>query len=245
MIAIFTDFGMSGPYLGQMKAVVHTHAPGVDVVDLFPDIPVCNVRASAFLLPAYTQLLPTDTVCLCVVDPGVGTDRKALAVRIDDRWYVGPDNGLFSMLIRRAGKVDAFEIRWRPEILSDSFHGRDLFAPVAARLAKDDVAGLEQIDVVELAMPPWPDELPEVVYVDHYGNCVTGLRARTLSRATVLEVEGRHCAYCRVFAEADAGVLFWYENSNGLVEVALNKGDAAAESGMRIGSPVRIVGQMV
>jgi S-adenosylmethionine hydrolase len=242
MIAIFTDFGVSGPYLGQMRAAVHTCAPGVDVVDLFPDLPVYNVRASAFLLPAYVQFLPAGTVCLCVVDPGVGTDRKALALQVDDRWFVGPDNGLFSMLIRRARKVEAYEIHWRPEHLSDSFHGRDLFAPIAAKLEKCDVTGLEQIETSELTMPHWPDDLPEVVYTDHYGNLVTGLRAGAISKTDVLEIQGQRCCYCRTFAEAGAGLLFWYENSNGLVEIALNQGDAAAASGMRIGSLIRIPG---
>ena len=105
MIATFTDFGSDGPYLGQVKAVLHCDAPGVPVVDVFPDLPPFNVKAAAYLLPAYSQYLPEGTVCLCVVDPGVGTERRALALRAGGRWYVGPDNGLFSVLIRRAGEV--------------------------------------------------------------------------------------------------------------------------------------------
>jgi len=241
MIAILTDFGTSGSYIGQMRVVIHADAQSIDVVDLFPDLPVCNVRASAYLLPAYTQFLPAGTVCLCVVDPGVGTDRKALALRIDERWFVGPDNGLFSRLIRRAGKVELFEICWRPRHLSDSFHGRDLFAPVAARLAKGDIAGLEQIGMGELIMPSWPEELPEVVYVDHYGNLVTGLRAEAIQKPATLEIEGQRCRYSRTFAEADSGQLFWYENSNGLVEIALNQGNAATGSGACIGSPILLL----
>ena len=238
MIVILTDFGVSGPYLGQMRAVLQAHAAGIDVVDLFPDLPVCNVRASAYLLPACTQFLPEGTVCLCVVDPGVGTERKALALRIDGGWYVGPDNGLFSLLIRRAREVEVYEIRWRPEQLSDSFHGRDLFAPVAARLARGDISGLEWISAEDLLEPRWPDELPEVVYVDHFGNLVTGLLAGLVSKTTILEVQGTPCRYCRTFAEADPGQLFWYENSNGLVELALNLGNAAADLGVHLGSPV-------
>ncbi len=241
MIAILTDFGTSGSYIGQMRVVIHADAQSIDVVDLFPDLPVCNVRASAYLLPAYTQFLPAGTVCLCVVDPGVGTDRKALALKIDERWFVGPDNGLFSRLIRRARKVEVFEICWRPRYLSDSFHGRDLFAPVAARLAKGDIAGLEQIGMEELFMPSWPEELPEVVYVDHYGNLVTGLRAEAIQKPATLEIEGQRCRYSRTFAEADSGQLFWYENSNGLVEIALNQGNAATGSGACIGSPVLLL----
>ncbi len=240
MIVILTDFGVSGPYLGQMRAALHAHAPGTDVVDLFPDLPVCDVRASAYLLPACTQCLPAGTVALCVVDPGVGTQRKALVLRVDDRWYVGPDNGLFSLLLRRASVVEAYEIRWRPEYLSDSFHGRDLFAPVAARLASGDISGLESIASEDLFDPRWPDDLPEVVYVDHFGNLVTGLRAGVVSKTTTLDVQETPCRYCRTFAEAEYGQLFWYENSNGLVELALNQGNAAADLGARVGSPIHI-----
>ena len=240
MIAILTDFGTSGSYIGQMRVALHAGAPGIEVVDLFPDLPVCNVRASAFLLPAYTRFLPVDTVCLCVVDPGVGTDRKALALRIDERWFVGPDNGLFSVLIRRAQKVEAFEICWRPAYLSESFHGRDLFAPVVARLTNGDVSGLTQIDISELTMPVWPGELPEVIYIDHYGNLVTGMRGEAILKSAVLDIDGQRCRYSRTFAEADSGQLFWYENSNGLVEIALNQGDAAAIAGACIGSQVQI-----
>ena len=105
MIAIFTDFGVQGPYLGQMRAVLLAQAPGVPVVDIFPDLPSFNVQVAAYLLPAYSQYLPDDSVSVCVVDPGVGSDRRALVVRADSRWYVGPDNGLFSILIRRAAQV--------------------------------------------------------------------------------------------------------------------------------------------
>lgn len=240
MIVILTDFGVSGPYLGQMRAVLQAHAAGIDVVDLFPDLPVCNVRASAYLLPACTQFLPEGTVCLCVVDPGVGTERKALALLIDGGWFVGPDNGLFSLLIRRACKVEAYEIRWRPEHLSDSFHGRDLFAPVAARLANNDTSGLERISPDGLFEPSWPDDLSEVVYVDHFGNLVTGLRAEGVPRMATLDVQSERCRYRRIFAEADPGQLFWYENSSGLVEIALNRGNAAADIGIHVGSPVQI-----
>ncbi len=240
MIAILTDFGVSGPYIGQMRAVIHEQAPGINVVDLFSDLPACHVRASAYLLPAYTQFLPAATVCLCVVDPGVGTERKALALQIDGRWFVGPDNGLFSVLARQAQQVNAFEIGWRPDYLSNSFHGRDLFAPVAASLANGDTGGLESIRPEELVFPDWPDELAEVVYVDHFGNLVTGIRAESVPKTAVLEIQGQHCSYSRTFAEAKPDSLFWYENSNGLVEIALNKGSAAANSDIRIGTAIGI-----
>jgi S-adenosylmethionine hydrolase len=240
MIAIFTDFGIQGPYLGQMRAVLAAEAPAVQAVDLFPDLPPFNVRAAAYLLPAYSQYLPDTTVCLCVVDPGVGSERRPVAVQADGRWYVGPDNGLFSLLIRRAREVRAFVITRVPERLSASFHGRDLFAPVAAGIACGEGCPGEAVEPGTLVAPPWPDELPEIVYIDHYGNAVTGVWAEGLERDAVVEVPGRRCAFRRTFAEAGAGEAFWYQNANGLVEIALNQGSAAQQLGLAVGTQIRL-----
>jgi S-adenosyl-L-methionine hydrolase (adenosine-forming) len=110
MIALFTDFGLHGPYTGQMKAVLCEMAPGVPVIDLFADAPAGNPKASAYLLAAYAAWFPERTVFLCVVDPGVGGARPALALEADDRWYVGPGNGLFELVQRRVRQERAFEI---------------------------------------------------------------------------------------------------------------------------------------
>src|SRR5882757_10859172 len=136
MIALFTDFGLSGPYTGQMVAVLQQTAPGVPVIQLFADAPAGNPKAAAYLLAAYAAWFPPGTVFLCVVDPGVGGARAPLMIDADGRWYVGPDNGLFELLLRRAKSAQTRAITWRPEKLSASFHGRDLFAPAAAQLAK-------------------------------------------------------------------------------------------------------------
>lgn len=135
MIVSFTDFGFHGPYTGQMKAVLHQMAPGVSVIDLFADAPVNNPKASAYLLAAYAAWFPPQTIFLCVVDPEVGGARPPVIVEADSRWYVGPGNGLFELVQRRASETRSWTIDWRPERLSASFHGRDLFALVAAMLA--------------------------------------------------------------------------------------------------------------
>lgn len=240
MIAIFTDFGVQGPYLGQMRAVLLSQAPAVPVVDVFPDLPAFRVQAAAYLLPAYSQYLPDDSVCVCVVDPGVGTSRRALVVRADSRWYVGPDNGLFSILIRRAFDVQVFEITWRPEQLSNSFHGRDLFAPVAAAIARGEQLPAEEIEVTRLLMPSWPEELMQIVYLDSYGNAISGLRACAVRRDAILCVAGSCCEFRPTFAEAEAGIPFWYENSNGLLEIALPNGHAAEALGLSVGSVISL-----
>ena len=138
MIVLFTDFGLQGPYTGQMKAVLHEMAPGVAVIDLFADAPVGNPKASAYLLAAYTEWFARRTVFLCVVDPGVGSAHPPIIVEADGRWYVGPGNCLFELVQRRATSTAGWDISWKPERLSASFHGRDLFAPVAAMLARGE-----------------------------------------------------------------------------------------------------------
>lgn len=238
MIATFTDFGTPGPYLGQMHAVLHSEAPGIPVVDIFPDLPVCNIRAAAYLLPAYSQYLPENSVCLCVVDPGVGTERGAVVVRTDGRWYVGPDNGLFSILLRRASDVQAFSIDWRPVHLSSSFHGRDLFAPVAAQLARGEPPPGAELESGRLVTTDWPEDLAEVVYLDHFGNAITGLRALSITPESIIEVAGKPCEYRRTFGAAEPGIPFWYENANGLVEIALTNGHVAHELGLETGTAV-------
>ena len=135
MIVLCTDFGLAGPYLGQVKAVLARAAPAVPVIDLFADLPAFEPRLAAYLLAAYAAWFEPGDVILAVVDPGVGGPRGALVVEADGRWFVGPDNGLFELVLRRAERARCYAIAWRPAALSATFHGRDLFAPVAARLA--------------------------------------------------------------------------------------------------------------
>ncbi|QLL63786.1 SAM-dependent chlorinase/fluorinase [Sinorhizobium mexicanum] len=239
MIVLFTDFGLSGPYTGQMKAVLHREAPGIPVIDLFADAPATNPAASAYLLAAYAVWFPADAVFLCVVDPGVGGKRPAVVVEADQRWYVGPGNGLFELVQRRARKTRSWEIDWRPEQLSASFHGRDLFAPVAAKLARGEPPpGRPRDDVGR--RPDWPDDLAEIVYLDHYGNAMTALRAAMLPPGAKLVAAGRTLERARTFSDRLSGSAFWYENSNGLAEIAVNQGRADRELGLAVGSPVEI-----
>lgn len=239
MIVLFTDFGLSGPYTGQMKAILRRQAPEIDIIDLFADAPIGNARAGAYLLAAYAAWFPAGTVFLCVVDPGVGGSRAPLMVEADGRWYVGPDNGLFEIVLRRAAQPRVLEIAWRPAKLSASFHGRDLFAPIAALLAKGETPpGHEH---APLRYADWPDDLGEIVYIDHYGNALTGMRAQELSETAALVLaDGKRVAHAGTFSAVKPGEAFWYENSNGLAEIAVNLGRAAAVLGLETGSAVTI-----
>ncbi len=243
MIVLFTDFGPAGPYVGQMKAVLHREAPHSAVVDLVSDAPSHDPMAAAYLLAACVGEFAEGTVFLCVVDPGVGTGRLPLVVEADGRRYVGPDNGLFEPLLRRAATARAWQITWRPERLSASFHGRDLFAPVAARLARGEPPpGPERAphDLRRMPGAGWPDDLARIIYIDHYGNAVTGLRAAPLGAEAVLEAGGRELRRARHFSELPAGAAFWYENANGLAEVAVARGHAARDLGLALGAEVTV-----
>jgi S-adenosyl-L-methionine hydrolase (adenosine-forming) len=241
MIVLFTDFGLHGPYLGQMKAVLQQTAPSIPTIDLFADAPVGNPKASAYLLAVYAEWFPAGTVFLCVVDPGVGGARPAIIVEADGRWYVGPGNGLFELVQRRAGKTRSWDIGWRPKRLSASFHGRDLFAPVAAMLARgESPPGRPRTDDAD-RHTDWPDDLGEIIYVDHFGNAMTGLRAAMLPPNARLAAAARVLERARTFGDRPRGAAFWYENSNGLAEIAVNQGRADRDLGLAIGIPVEIV----
>lgn len=238
MIALFTDFGWQGPYVGQMKAVLARQAPQQQLIDLMHDVPAFKPRAAAYLLASLIETFPSDTVFLAVVDPGVGSEhRRPCVMNAEGRWYVGPDNGLFNVIARKASTCTVWEINWRPDSLSDSFHGRDLFAPVAAQLACGE---LPQMTPTELADNPddWPVDLAEIIYLDHFGNAMSGLAGNRFDHTTKLHINNHIISYARVFAEAPQQTPFWYINSNGLIEIAVNQASAAQILELDIGTPV-------
>lgn len=239
MIAIFTDYGAAGPYVGQVKARLLEDAPGTDLVDLMADAPSRDPRHAAYLLASYVDYFPAGTVFLCVVDPGVGGPRHALAVRAQNCWFVGPDNGLFEIVARRSAKrAEWWEVTWRPEDMSATFHGRDLFAPVAARIARGEMPpGQKRAGSSEFGWD-WPDDLDEVVYIDTFGNATTGRRAATISPGAILETAGEQIKMATTFSDVSEGGVFWYENANGLAEIAVNRGNAAEVLGLNIGSGI-------
>jgi S-adenosyl-L-methionine hydrolase (adenosine-forming) len=241
MIALFTDFGLSGPYTGQVKAVLHQLAPAIPIVDLFADLPAGKPKPAAYLLAAYGSWFPAGTVLVAVVDPGVGGSRAAVVVEADGRLYVGPDNGLFEIVLRRASTASTSEILWRPDKLSASFHGRDLFAPVAARLARGALPSGALGGGGIGRHPDWPDDLSEIVYIDGFGNAMTGLRAAALAEQTKLAAGGQALARARIFSDVPPGTAFWYENANGLAEIAVNGGRADNALGLAIGAPVTVL----
>ena len=241
MIVLFTDFGWRGPYVGQMKAVLAQLAPDQVVIDLMHDAPVFQPRAAAYLLASLVESFPSDSVFLAVVDPGVGSDeRRPCALQADGRWYIGPDNGLFNIIAKQSTEYKAWVIDWQPDSLSDSFHGRDLFAPVAAQLACGQLPAMTE---TSLAQNPeeWPADLGEIIYLDSFGNAMTGLHGARINKDASLMVKGNRINYTRVFAEAEKAEPFWYVNSNGLVEIAMTQADAARTLGLEVGTQLQVI----
>jgi S-adenosyl-L-methionine hydrolase (adenosine-forming) len=239
MIVIFTDYGLQGPYLGQIDAVLAGLAPDQRVITLLADAPRYNPRACAYLLAAFTRDLPADTVFFAVVDPGVGSNLDSpVIMNADGHWYVGPDNGLFDMVARGSSKLKSWQINWRPERLSNTFHGRDLYAPVCAMIANKQATPGDLFEWTDRHQ--WPVDLLEIIYIDNFGNAMSGLRSNQLEPSSLVEVCGHSLKAAGKFNDVKPGQGFWFENSYGLVEIAINQGSASESLGIEISDQISI-----
>lgn len=253
---MLTDFGTQDHFVAAMKGVILGRAPDAALVDVTHEVPPQDVETAAFLLLAAHDAFPPGTVHLAVVDPGVGSDRRAVVVDAGGQRFVGPDNGLFGPVLDRypAARVHhAADGRLFRHPVSDTFHGRDVFAPVAGSLAAGlDAAevGPEVGDPVRLDLPR-PERTADgargaVLHVDRFGNCVTNLSRAELPGAQPgadvrVEVAGRVVRGVRRFyAGAEAGEPFALWGSAGLLELSVNRGSAAEALGVRRGDTVRV-----
>jgi S-adenosylmethionine hydrolase len=239
MIVLFTDFGNGGPYLGQVEAKLYSEAGDMRVVHLVNDAPAGEPRLSSYLLAATSSDFPPGSVFLCVVDPGVGGERLPVVLKADDKWFVGPDNGLLNSVAVQAERVHWWIIHWKPEKLSASFHGRDLFAPIAAQLATGNHPD-ENDCYPGPDLNSWPADIPAIIYIDHYGNAMTGWRyTRDLDNKVLVWNRMHAIEQAGTFCEVEPGQAFWYCNSSGLVEIAVNRGRADQKLGVTAGGEFR------
>ena len=237
MIVLFTDFGVRDPYVGQVKARLAEHAPTQPVVDLLHEAPDFNPHAGAHLLAAFAPGFPPGSVFLAVVDPGVGTPRDAVVVLAGGRWFVGPDNGLLSVAAARHADTRLWRITWRPDALSATFHGRDLFAPIAADIARGEFPADKMTPADKLQVEFDAGDLPRVIYIDHYGNAWTGVRG--VPKDARVSAAGELFKHSESFGFVGKGEGFWFVNSVGLLELAVNRGSAAETFGLKVGDPVQ------
>jgi S-adenosyl-L-methionine hydrolase (adenosine-forming) len=252
LVTLTTDFGAGSGYPAQMKGVLLTALPDLRIVDVTHEVPAYDVLAGALLLEACLPWFSRDAIHLAVVDPGVGSARRALCVvDPEGRTLLGPDNGLLTPFLGRGARIRALaEDGVVPPPRTATFHGRDLFAPAAAYLAKGGTPaalGPEVADPVRLEWPVAEVTAGEIhgstLAADPFGNLVTSIRADDLGRAVVAEVYagGGAARWVRTFAEGRPGELLALVGSGGRVEIAMREGSAAARlDGIR-GIPVRLV----
>lgn len=255
-VFFLSDFGLEDPYVGVVKAVLWERAPGVSILDLAHALPPQDLRRAAYALFEALPYLPEGAVVLAVVDPGVGTRRRAIAATAK-RFYVGPDNGLFTLAWLLDPPTRAYEITrippprfrgiqpppaWAPG--GHTFHGRDLFAPAAGHLALGlPPEGLgPEVPVRELSRLPLvltPGPKGEILTFDRFGNAITTL-LKTPPGGWV-ETAGKRIPIRKTFGEVEEGEALAYLGSAGLLEIAINRGSAKEALGLSGGMPVVIV----
>jgi S-adenosylmethionine hydrolase len=272
LIAVLTDFGTKDTYVGVMKGVIASIAPQTQVIDLTHEIPPGDVRQAAFKLWQAVPFFPDGTIFEVVVDPGVGTRRRAVAVAWSMRLFVLPDNGILTYLLTSAPASKAVELvtpTFRLSPVSSTFHGRDVFAPASAHLARgiplDDLgppAGeLVRFPLPRLSMKAGPRLEGEILHADRFGNLITSLgrlerRADSLAFVPWLPVaeeaalpsedlwlhleDGTRLAVRNTFGDVPEGELVAYIGSEGLIEVAANRGNASERLGLQTGSHVEL-----
>jgi S-adenosylmethionine hydrolase len=254
IVTLTTDFGLQDAYVGSMKGVILSIHPHAQIVDITHELPTHRILPAACVLREACPRFPPGTVHVAVVDPGVGGQRSPLLLKIDDRFYVGPDNGVFGLLVSDLPLQGAWKLERRKHFLhpvSKTFHGRDVFAPVAAHLAAGsppDAFGPAAGDPSSLSLPAHHEEAGtlrgQVIWVDRFGNCVTNLTRNTVSRWARGASFSVHAASRKV-----AGISTTYEstskgealaliNSMGYLEVACNQARADRSLGIQEGDPV-------
>ncbi len=262
ILTFLSDFGGGSPYPAAMKAAAAAICEAV-FIDISHDVPPQSIRGGAYLLWSVAPAFPSGTVHCAVVDPGVGTDRAPLAVVSGGQVFVGPDNGLLMPAARRVGSPTVFRLTnaayWRTPV-SATFHGRDVFAPASAHLAAGtapEAMGEATEQFVDLVFPPGGGRPPggssahglvgEILWIDRFGNLITTIPGTLLAplrlgRAVVVEIgpASLHATTARTFGDVPPGAAVAVVGSDGLVEVAVNGGSAAAQTGASLGSEVRI-----
>ncbi|MCF6280687.1 MAG: SAM-dependent chlorinase/fluorinase [Candidatus Polarisedimenticolaceae bacterium] len=238
-IALLTDFGANSPYMGQMQIALREHYLNrfTPIIDLISDLPPFRPDLSAYMISALVRHVADSWLFICVVDPGVGSQRRALVLKADGQWFIGPDNGLLSRVAKRASKTRWWSIE-TPEESCATFHARDVFAPIALQIMAEDIPAAQPIDGQDIIGLDWEDDLSKIIYCDHYGNLMTGMRAESLSSSHQFRLGKHLLSSATTFSDVPAGTPFWYRNSLGLVEFAANMTRADQLLGLSIGDDI-------
>ena len=255
VLTLLSDFGDRDTYVGVMKGVIAQINPLVRVLDLTHQIPPQNKAAARFCLMNAYPYFPFGTVHVAVVDPGVGSLRRAIAVECADGFLVGPDNGIFSGVLSQNPVMAAVELTnqeyWRTPQKSATFHGRDIFAPVGAHLASGvplkqlgkliDPATLVQLEIAESSQTE-TGAVGCIQYIDHFGNLITNIPENYVQGKTWhIEAAGLTVPGCETYSDADLGEAIALVGSHGWVEIAINSGNAQLQLLLQLGDAVKVI----
>ncbi len=263
IIALLTDYGYRDPYVGVVKAVVKSINPDVEIIDLTHGVERHSIVEAAVLLAVSARYFPKDTIFLVVVDPGVGGPRRGIVVETSNYILVGPDNGCLTLLADEDGVKRVFDItnsKYRLPTVSNTFHGRDIFAPIAAWISLGvplEELGVEikYSDLNKITIEKPQVRLEEraieasVLYIDVFGNVMTNVKADDLitlnpnvggTMQLIVKNRSYHCTYVPSFSWVREGEIACYINSWGYFEIAVNKGEASITLGLSIGDKIVI-----
>jgi S-adenosylmethionine hydrolase len=253
MITLTSDFGLKDPYVAEMKGVILTINPQATIIDITHDVEKFNIRMAAFMLASAASYFPEGTVHLAVVDPGVGTQRRAILIQTKKGFFVGPDNGILILAAQNQGIEHVYQLTnptfMLPKI-SSTFHGRDIFAPAAAHLEK----GVQPIEFGPEIKDPINPEFAkikrrnnsltgEVMHIDGFGNIISNINERDMvQHAKTVNVELQNITlkltFGKAYAEAKPNEPILLIGSYGFMEIALNQGNAAEKFHAKAGDKV-------
>jgi S-adenosylmethionine hydrolase len=252
-ITLLTDFGLQDPYVGMMKGAIASICSAT-VIDLTHQIPPQDIAAARFALLSAYPYFPEGTIHTAVVDPGVGTARRAIALRSKTGYLVGPDNGVFSGVIQHHGVLEAVHLTnrqyWRSPKPSQTFHGRDIFAPVAAHLAAGvaftELGSTLPLDTLATLDLPPPVRQPDgtvmgrIQAIDHFGNLITNIPGSDVLAPAHLLLGDHVIPLATTYGAVPVGALVGLIGSHGWLEIAVNGGSAQAHCGVQVGDLVRM-----
>ncbi len=259
LITLLSDFGLRDPYVAEMKAVILSICPDVTIIDVSHEVDKYDVRMGAYMLARAAPFFPEGTIHVAVVDPGVGTERRPIIIESERGFYVGPDNGLLMLSAIKEGVAHVYEITNRKYMLktvSKTFHGRDVFCPAAAHLAKGVKPSEFGPEVSNPLVPTFAQSsvcdreiCGEVVHVDGFGNIVTNITEEQLKATGVREGERLSVALkenevsvklCSAYGNVSVNSPLAIIGSSGFLEVAVNRGNATQNYGIKAGDKVVI-----
>ncbi len=235
VVTLLSDFGTANGYVGAMKGVIKSMAPDAELIDITHDITPFSISYAAYTILNYYNHFPKGTIHVCVVDPGVGSSRKGLILQSEQAFYIGPDNGLFDLLMLEESLLRLYEINDLAES-SSTFHGRDVFAPVAGLIATGtDPSKLGKAIPLKKPKPFQFRKVGSILYIpklitDHFGNIIFAIKRNELSRKTIRAIYYKGYKFDRInnfYAQEKAGGLLCLWNSLNFLEVAQNQGSAA------------------